>query len=229
MSRYRLLNRVMVPAISRGSHRSYSLLAGFTTLLMGMAPASTWAQQTQADLSVSATVTPPYFIPGQRNTVALTVHNDGPDALDIHPPYSIVVGGEAYFVTTLPPPYEVIVPADGCGVERFVTEPLPDGNIALQFVFYFDVLSVGASRTCTYDIEYYPSAQPPLTLEWNATTWYVLDNIDPDPSNNMFRYSLSGAPLAPPAPVPTGSRMAWLLLGFGLASLALGRMRSTGV
>lgn len=139
------------------------------------------------------------------------------------------MGGESYIVTTQPPPYEVIFPADGCAVERFVTDPLPDGNLALQFAYYFDALPVGASRTCTYEIEFYPSTTPPLTLKWKATTWYVRDNIDPDPSNNTFNYTLNAAPRVPPTSVPAGTPMAWFLLGIGLVIFTVRHSRFRGV
>lgn len=214
--------------ISLSRCRVFSWVAGLNALLLGIAPASTVAQQTHADLSISAVLSPPYFVPGGRNTVELTVHNAGPDAIDNPPDFSISVFGESYIVTTQPPPYEVLVDAaKGCWAERFVTEPLPDGNIALGFDYYFAPIAAGASRTCTYEIEFYPSTLPPLTFRWRVSAWYALDNIDPNPSNDTFIYTLNAAPSVPPTPVPAGSPMLWIFLGVGLASLTFNRRRST--
>lgn len=166
-----------------------------------IAAASVMGQPAQTDLSLSVAVTPSTFVAGERNRVALTVHNAGPDQAGGGTESSISVASEFYIINTRPPPYEVVEEtAQGCWVERFVTEPLPDNSIALLFAYYFDSIPAGQSRTCTYEIEYYPSTRPPLPLEWTVSTWYT--DIDPNPSNNTLRYTLE----APPAvPVPSGS------------------------
>ena len=169
----------------------------------------------QVDLSLGVVVSPKTFVPGGRNTIALTVHNGGPDVAGGNTSSSIDVYGEGYIITTQPPPYEVVEPIEGCWVERFVTEPLPDNNIGLLFVYYFDSIPAGQSRTCTYDIEFYPSTSAPLTLEWQVENWYT--DIDTDSSNNTVDYTLVAAPaLSPSEPVPALSPLGWLTLGLGL-------------
>jgi len=178
---------------------------------------TTVSAHTHSDLSVSVVVTPPTFVAGGRNTIALTVRNAGPDAIDSGTDYSVSVYGEDHIITVQPPPYEVVESTiQGCLAERFVSEPLPDGNIALLFVYYFNSLPAGSSLTCTYEIEYYPSTASPLTLEWNVDTWYTGTNIDPDPSNNTLSYILAAAPPMPVTPVRATSLVASLSLGLGL-------------
>ena len=63
----------------------------------------------QADLSVSAIVSPPYFVQEGRHTVALTVRNAGPDNIDSGADFSIAVFGDFYTITTQLPPYDVLV------------------------------------------------------------------------------------------------------------------------
>ncbi|WP_067648981.1 hypothetical protein [Dokdonella koreensis] len=184
-------------------------------------------QPAQADLSLSVVVTPSTFVAGGRNRVALTVHNAGPDLAGGGTESSISVASEFYIINTRPPPYEVVEEtAQGCWVERFVTEPLPDNSIALLFAYYFDSIPAGQSRTCTYEIEYYPSTHPPLPLEWTVFTWYT--DVDPDPSNNTLRYTLEAQTVLP---VPSGSGwsaigLIGVVIGLGLWRLRPSRCRS---
>lgn len=185
------------------------------------------AQQSQGDLSVSAVVTPPYFVSGGRNTVALTVHNAGPDTVDSGAEFSVSVFGDSYTITHYPPPYEVLVnTAQGCWAERFVIELVPPNNDnILLFAYDFDALPAGASLTCTYDIEFHPSTISPFTLTWRVDTSGTGFSVDPNPSNNTFSYTLNAAPPSSPSPVPSGSSLAWLFLGLGFVFLATSHRR----
>ena len=221
MPRCHLLMRSETPAPNWSRCREL-WFAGLCALFLQMGPAPVWAQQTQGDLSVSATVTPPYFVPGGRNTVELTVHNAGPDAVDSGAEFSISVFGDSYVITHSPPPYEVLMDTvQGCWAERFIIELVPPNNDnILLFAYDFDALPAGASLTCTYDIEFYPSTTAPFTLEWWVDTSGTGFSIDPNPSNNTFSYTLNAAPFAPPVPVPAGSPRTWLLLVFGIVFAA---------
>lgn len=177
--------------------------------------------QTQADLSVSAVVSPPYFIPGGRHTIALTVHNAGPSAVDSGSEYSVSVFGDTFTITHKPPPYEVLVDtAQGCWADRFVIELVPPNyDTLLLFAYDFGALPAGGSLTCTYEAEFYPSTTEPFTFGWQVDTHGTGFSIDPNPSNNTFSYTLNGKPSVPPAPVPIGSLPSWLFLCIGLAGL----------
>lgn len=196
--------------------------------LLLIVPTSVQAQQTHADLSVSAVVMPPYFVPGGRNTVALTVHNAGPDAIDNGSEFSVTVEGDNYVVTDQPSPYRVLVDeARGCWAEELLLEIVfPNNDFILLFSYSFGSLQPGESLTCTYDIQVNPSTTPPLPLNWRVTTWSGVGNIDPNPANDTFSYTLNAAPLAPPAPVPTGSSVLWIFLGIGLAYSAFSKYSS---
>ena len=193
-------------------------VASLGALLLGIGPVVVLAQQAHADLSVSAIVTPPYFVPGGRNTVALTVHNAGPDAVDSGAEYSVSVFGDSYTITHHPPPYEVLVDTvQGCWAERFVIDLVPPNNdTILLFAYDFDALPAGDSLTCIYDIEFYPSTTAPFTFEWQVDTSGTGFSVDPNPSNNTFSYTLNAAPPVPSTPVPAGSLTTWLLLALGL-------------
>lgn len=179
-----------------------------------LAPAMAWSVPLfggglpQVDLSVVASTVPPTFTAGGRNTVALTVHNAGPDpaGTTTAPTPSVLVFGGDFVVTSQPPPYEVVVPADGCGVERFVTEPLPDGNIRLVFVYYFDSIDAGQSRTCTFDVQFYPSTHESFGNRWQVGSF----DEETSPSDNTLDYAFIVAPASPSAvpdlPAP------WVLL-----------------
>jgi len=114
----------------------------------------------QVDLSLGVNVSPRTFTPGGSQTVELTVYNAGPDDAGTIPGTSqtVYVVEDQFIVTDAPPPFEVHEPL-GCLVDRFVSEPLPDNQIALSFVFDFDSIPAGQSRTCTYNIDYYPSTR----------------------------------------------------------------------
>lgn len=199
------------------------LVVGLYAFLLGTAPIAALAQQTYADLSVSAVVTPSYLVPGGRHTVELTVRNAGPDTVDSGAEFSITVEGDNYVVTHQPSPYRVLVnEARGCWAEEiFLDLVFPNNDFILLFAYHFSSLQPGESLTCTYDIQLNQSTTPPLPLKWRVTTWSGEDYVDPTPSNNTFSYTLNAAPSVPPAPVPAGSPLAWLLLGFGFVTLAI--------
>lgn len=177
----------------------------------------------QVDLSVSVAVSPPTFVPGGTSTVALTVHNAGPDAAGTTTATpSVVVYGGDFVVTHQPPPYEVVVPASGCGVERFVSEPLPDANIRLVFIYYFDTIAPGQSRTCTFDVQFDPSTVANVENDWEAMSF----DTDVNPSNNVLPYTFFSTPAAPASTaVPTLTTFGNVLLGLGLAIAAIGTRR----
>jgi len=214
---------------SHWRRRPSVVVVGLSALLLQLDLDLALAQQTQGDLSVSAVVTPPYFVPGGRNTVALTVHNAGPDAVDSGAEFSVSVFGDSYTITHHPPPYEVLVDtAQGCWAERFIVEWVPPNNdIILLFAYDFDALPAGGSLTCIYETEFHPSTTAPFTFEWQVDTHGTGFSIDPDPSNNTFSYTLGAAPTGSPTPVPAGTSPAWLLLGVGLTVLAFRGWRST--
>lgn len=218
----------MSPIFSWNGRIAFSWTVCLSALFAGVAPSPTAAQQTHADLSVSAVVTPPAFVSGGRTTVALTVHNAGPDAIDSGTDFSISVFGEDHLITNQNPPYEVLVDeAEGCWAERFLAEWVPPYNDThLLFAYYFEALPAGESRTCVYEMEYYPVTRPPLTLTWQVSIWYSGTNDDPNPSNDTFSVSLNAAPSASATSVPAGSLVAWLMLCSGVIAGAL-RRRST--
>lgn len=154
------------------------------------------------------------------------MHNAGPDvagATTSTP--SIIVYEDDFIVTTQPPPFEVVAPIEGCWIERAVSEPLPDGNIALLFIYYFDSIPAGQSRTCTYDIAFYPSTNASLQVGWRVSAG---NDEDTNLSNNRLDYTLVAAPaLSPSVPVPALSPLVRLTLGLGLlltAALMRGRV-----
>lgn len=205
-------------------------VVGLSTLALGIAPASALARPVHADLSVTAVVTPPYFVPGGRNNVELTIHNAGPDAIDSGMDFSASVVGDQYTITYQPSPYEVLVDAaQGCWAERFVAEWIPpDNDIAVLFLYNYGSLPAGQSLTCTYDIQFAPTTSAPFTLHWEAGTFYPDMNDDPNPSNDAFSYTLNAAPPASATPVPIGSPVTWTLLGALLMTFAVRQRRSIG-
>ena len=124
----------MTLACSRICRLGAALLTGICTPGLGSIQAFA-GTPAQVDLSLGVVVSPKTFVPGGRNTIALTVHNGGPDVAGGNTSSSIDVYGEGYIITTQPPPFEVVAPIEGCWIERAVSEPLPDGNIALLFIY----------------------------------------------------------------------------------------------
>ena len=169
----------------------------------------------QVDLSVSVSTTPVPYVPGGHGTVTLTVHNAGPDAAGttFPGPYAIDVIQDGFTITHNPPPYEIRAPVIGCLITETITEPLPDGNIGLIWEFYFDVIPAGGSRTCTFDIEFYPSTRQSFTTGWLAV---IPSDNDTNPNNNRVNYTF----LAGTQQVPAITNPGLLVLAIGLLFLA---------
>jgi hypothetical protein len=165
----------------------------------------------QVDLSLEVTTNPVPFVPGGHSTVTMTVHNAGPDTAGATLPDqdTITVYEDAFIITTQTLPFEIFVQGVGCTIDSAVTEPLPDGNIALVFLFYFGPIASGESRTCTYGIEF-----PSYTRSSFATGWFVAssNDDDTDPSNDRVDYVFQ----APAASIPAMSWQGLIALGFCL-------------
>lgn len=171
----------------------------------------------QVDLSLSAEMTPGTFIPGGRNRVTLTLHNAGPDAAGTIPPmpYRQFVVGDPFDITASAPLFEVVEIVSGCAIERFVSEPLPDGRIELAFVYYFDAISAGQSRTCIFDIVFDASAITSVPGGFNA--FANSNDNDWNPANNRLSHTYVAAPVAQSTvPVAALSRTGVLALLAGL-------------
>ena len=83
-------------------------------------------------------------------------------------------------------------------------------------------LQVGETRYCYISLDYTASAPDTFALTFGLSSHIV----DLDPSNNAATVILQRAPAgSPPAPVPSISLSALLLLGAGLAHLAAARLR----
>lgn len=178
----------------------------------------------KVDLSVSVVVSPASFDSGGRNTVRLTVHNAGPDTAGLIPgdSESIYVIGGSVIVSAQPPPFEVVPPIQGCWIERFLTEPLPDGSIALSFVYYFDSIPAGQSRTCTYDVEFGASVRTDIATGWSV---FTINDEDTNLANDRIEYVFRLRPVS----VSVTSPLALILLGLGLMVVAWFRRRCAQV
>lgn len=186
------------------------------TALYGFAPEANAQAYPQVDVSVSVCTSPIPFVPGGSGIVALTVHNEGPDAAgnaEISP-FSIDVIQQAFIVTSHPPPYRITDSVSGCFIMETITEPLPDGNIALVWEFYFDVIASGESRTCTFGIEFYPGTRETFTTSWFASPGYHEDDLNL--TNNRANYTFT----APAAFVPTSSWHALVAMSVGFLVMA---------
>jgi len=190
-------------------------LVNLSALFMAHAfTASAGTLHPQVDLYVSVSTDPVPFVPGGRGTVALTLHNAGPDAAGTTFPgtYAIDVIQSGFIITSHPPPYEIRGPVEGCFIAETITEPLPNGDIGLVWEFYFDVVSPGASRTCTFGIEFYPSTRDSFTTSWIAVS---PNDEDTNPGNNRVHYTFA----APPVSIPTASSRG--LIGLGISLLVM--------
>ncbi|MCQ4167713.1 hypothetical protein [Tahibacter harae] len=183
----------------------------------------------QVDLSLSASMSPRTFGPGGRNTVELTLRNAGPDAAGTIPirPSTLYVGGDGFYITNSPPPYEVVPPISGCSVERFVSEPLPDGNIGMAFVYYFDSIPAGEFRTCLFDVVFHSSTRTSLAGGFYA--YSNVNDIDLNLENNRldFVFVANRVPVAV-APVPAMSRLGLLGLIAGLILIFSWKVATNG-
>jgi hypothetical protein len=165
----------------------------------------------QVDLSLEVTTNPVPFVPGGRGTVTLTVHNAGPDTAGATIPNfdTIVVFQNEFIITTQPPPFWLLTQGVGCIIDTYLSDPLPNGDIALVYIFYVDPIAAGESRVCTYDIEFYPSTRDSFATHWFVTS---SNDDDTDPGNNRVDYVFQ----APAASIPTASRHGLIALGFCL-------------
>jgi hypothetical protein len=164
-------------------------------------------------------MTPPTFVPGGHGTFTMTVHNAGPDAAGTTSFGNIRVYGNGFTVTTNPPPFELAIwPIEGdCSIERAVTEPLPDGNIGLVFIYYFGVIPAGESRSCSGGIDFYPSTRANFSTSWLVDGFP--NNHDTNPANDRVDYVFRVRPTTIPALSPVG------LVALALGLLAAGLMR----
>jgi hypothetical protein len=136
--------------------------------LFALPASATAGTRLQVDLSLQVSTTPVPFVPGGYGTVALTLHNVGPDTAGgtLSGQESINVYEDQFIITVQPPPFEVRDPVAGCRMERFVSEPLPNGDIGLVLAFYFGPIPAGESHTCTYAIEFHPSTRESFITGW---------------------------------------------------------------
>jgi len=177
----------------------------------------------RVDLSVQIAATPVPFARGGRSTVSLTLHNAGPDSAGTTYPgtYAIDVIQSGFIVTAQPPPYEIRGPVDGCFIAETITEPLPNGDLALVWEFYFDVVAADASRTCTFDIEFDPSTRRSVPASWIAVS---PNDDDTNPDNDRVHYTFLGPPVAIPA-TSLGGLVALLVGVIGVSVSAMYKRR----
>lgn len=180
------------------------------SFLLAMPEIALAGSRPQVDLSVDVTTQPVPFVPGGHATVTLTVHNAGPDTAGtpVTGQDAIEVYEDAFIITEHRPPFEIPVQGIGCTIDTFVTEPLPDGNIALVYTFDFGPIEPGESRVCTYGIDFHPSTRASFATGWRVA---AINDEDTDPSNDRFDYVFQ----APPASIPA---MTWR----GVLSLVAG-------
>ncbi|WP_150132072.1 hypothetical protein [Dokdonella koreensis] len=157
-------------------------------------------------------------MPGGIVTVTMTVHNAGPDTAGATLPdqQSIIVLERGYDIVDRPPPFVLFEPATGCNAYARETEPipgLPGGGLAYLFLYYFDAIGPGESRTCVYRVRFLPSTQEDFATDWLTTS---PNDDDINPSNNRFDYTFVAAEPPAPVAVPALSPASWFLLGFGL-------------
>lgn len=198
------------------SLRIYACSVMLAAIALGLwSPMSFAGESAQVDLSVSVSMTPATFVPGGHGTFTVTVHNAGPDTAGDFPDLgNVFVYGGDFIVTNQPSPFELVEPwSDECWIERAVTEPLPDGNIALLFIYYFGSVPAGESRSCTTGIEFYPSTRNSFLSTWEA---YTPSELDIDQTNDEIEYVFRLRPTAVPVTSPT----ALILLGLCLVGVA---------
>lgn len=180
----------------------------------------------QIDVSISVSVTPSSFQPGERGTVTLTLENAGPDAAGVaqagDPLANFVIGPGFRLPTTWDwGPFDILWSAvSGCVATYDVIGPgpPPDFFFALVFQFYFEVIPPGESRVCTFDIQFLPEPFETFESKWT----YVVRGTqqDTNPANNEIFYTIvAGAPYVPPEPAPVLSL--WTLTGLALGMFAL--------
>jgi hypothetical protein len=206
-------------------NRSWRICRG-STLLFGVygfglfSPCVHAQTRAQVDLAVSVSMTPSTFVPNGHGTFTITVHNAGPDtAGTVFPDEKPIRAlGSAFYVTTGPPPFDLVGITEGdCWLDRFVSEPLPDGRIFVAYDYYFGPIPAGESHSCTSDIYFDVSTTSNVPASWNVTPF---NDDDINPANNRVDYVFRVRPVT----ISALSPIALLMLAFGLL-LGVGFMR----
>jgi len=198
-------------------------LAGAALVLPVVAMAGTTVQ---ADLAVSVSVTPSVFSPGSSGTVSLTLHNLGPDPSG-DPDLGILANwvfqrGFRLEVPSDRPPYEVRGPVSGCLIVEEIVGPFTDLSFGLVWTYYFQTVQPGESRTCTFQIEFYPRPFESFDTYWRTAT----SSTDPNPENNRVDYRfVAGTPYVEPIAVPAMKWPGVVLLLVGMGWLAFQQRR----
>ena len=191
---------------------------GCTVLSLIFVAVSAWptyvtaGDAAQVDLSVDVALEPAYFEPGGEGTFTVTVHNAGPDPAGASNPGlgGIVVFGNDFVVTAQPPPFELVGFIEGeCYIDRYLSEPLPDGSIVLAFDYYFGSIPPGESRSCVSGIQFHPSTVAMFDTSWRV---YTANDVDIDPKNDAFAYQFRPAPQGTSIAVPAASISTQILL-----------------
>lgn len=189
----------------------------------------------QIDVSITVSVTPSAFQPGDRGTVTLTLHNAGPTAAGVAQPgpfgdqfANYVIGPGFRLPTTWDwGPFDILwSTVNGCVATYDVIGPgpPPDFFFALVFQFYFEVIPPGESRVCTFDIQFLPEPFETFETRWSYTISAAQE--DTNPANNEVFYTIvAGAPYVPPVLVPSLSRWTLMGLAIGLSVLAFAHWR----
>jgi len=108
--------------------------------------------------------------------------------------------------------------AVGCRADEIVPDPV----VSVWFVFDFEEIPAGQSRSCTFDIEFYPSTQEDFPTGWQV---FTPNDDDSDPSNDRVDYVFQVASPAA-ANVRTLSWLGASLLGVLLLMIAALNERS---
>ena len=170
----------------------------------------------QVDLSVSVSMAPATFTPGSQGIFSVSVHNAGPDAAGTVFPDEKpirVYSSSIVFPPTQPPPLEILSVLTGnCWLDRF-SEPLPNGQWVVQFIFYFDPIAAGESRTCTNEVEFSLQANENIPTRWRVVPH---NDQETNPDDNQVDYTFVAAQPTPPASVPAGTFPALVWLGLAL-------------
>lgn len=212
------LSRFRVREILQRSARR----GAFLWVLMGaLASCCVWSWEAhaqtraQVDVSVSVGMTPLTFVPGGQGTFTITVHNAGPDAAGtIFPDEKPIRAlGSAFIVTAKPPPFELVgISVGNCWLDRWVSEPLPDGNIVVAFDYYFGPIPAGESHSCTSEIYFNPSTTTDIPANWQVIAF---NDDDVNPANNRADYVFRLRPVM----VPVSSLVGLMFLALGLLAL----------
>lgn len=170
-----------------------------------------------ADVSVSFTAEPTSNLhAGQRIAFTLSVVNHGPE------PAAPVSFGSSPIRDEL----DLVTGTGACSdtLGLAVVDQSDGFYYAYSWAPTFErpPLQVGETRTCRFYLDYTEWAPDTFALTFELSNYIA----DLDDSNNSAIVTLQRAPAgSPPAPVPSISLSALLLLGAGLAHLAAARLR----